>query len=407
MHVLFMAPNFPANQRQFVRALHGVGARVTGIGDVPADHLDSELKSWLHGYEHVPSLADEQAVTNAVRRVQGREWVDRLECTVEAIMLSTARVREATTIPGLSVDQVMLCRDKLVMKQYLRARGIPCARNAKVDTVEDARRFVAEVGYPVVVKPRDGAGAHGTARCDDAEGLERALAEMGLGHPRVFVTIEEFVSGHEGFYDTLTCNGEVVFEAVSHYYPGVLDAMRNRWISPYIVTTNRIDSPGYDELKVFGRKVIRELGLSTTPTHMEWFFGEKGLSFSEIGARPPGVRFWDLYCWANDMDLYTEWARAVVFGQAHPRPSRRYSAGLISIRPSQDGRISGYSGLDIVQKHCGRWLGEVHLPAIGQRTADVGAGYMAHGWLHVRHPDYDECRRILDFIGENLKIWAQ
>ena len=45
MHVLFMAPNFPANQRQFVRALHAVGARVTGIGDVPTDHLDAELKS--------------------------------------------------------------------------------------------------------------------------------------------------------------------------------------------------------------------------------------------------------------------------------------------------------------------------------------------------------------------------
>ncbi len=32
MHVLFMAPNFPVNQRFFVRALHQVGARVTGIG---------------------------------------------------------------------------------------------------------------------------------------------------------------------------------------------------------------------------------------------------------------------------------------------------------------------------------------------------------------------------------------
>ncbi|MFN7147459.1 MAG: ATPase, partial [Myxococcota bacterium] len=110
MHVLFVAPNFPANQRQFVRALHQVGARVTGIGDVPLDWLDPELKGWLHGYEHVPSLADENALANAVRRVQKREWVDRLECTIEAHMIPTARVREATTIPGLSVDQVMLCR---------------------------------------------------------------------------------------------------------------------------------------------------------------------------------------------------------------------------------------------------------------------------------------------------------
>lgn len=407
MHVLFMAPHFPANQREFVRALHAVGARVTGIGDAPAEYLDAELKSWLYGYEHVPNLADEGLLLNAVRRIQKREWVDRLECTVEAIMLTTARVREAATIPGLSVDQVLLCRDKFVMKQFLRERGVPCARNATIATVEDARTFCNEVGYPVILKPRDGAGAHDTYKCDDWEQVAAALPAMGIGNPRVFITGEEFVSGHEGFYDTLTCNGEIVFDAVSHYYPNVLDAMRNRWISPYILTTNRIEAEGYQELKQFGKKVIQELGLPTTPTHMEWFFGPKGLFFSEIGARPPGVRFWDLYCWANDMDLYVEWAKAVVFGACAPRPSRRYSAGLISIRPSQDGTVVGYSGLDEVRARCGQWLGEFHLPAVGQRTQDVGAGYMGHGWLHLRHPDYDECRRMLDFVGQTLKIWAR
>lgn len=407
MHVLFMAPNFPANQREFVRALHAVGARVTGIGDFPVEHLDAELKSWMIGYEHVPNLTDEEAVLGAVRRVQARGWVDRLECTIEALMLCAAHVRAASHIPGISVEQVVLCRDKFVMKQFLRERGIPCARNAAVNTAAEAVAFVQQVGFPVVVKPRDGAGAAGTTKCDDLAGLERALAEAGLGHPRAFVTIEEFVSGHEGFYDTLTVNGEVVFEAVSHYYPNVLDGMRNRWISPYIITTNRIAAEGYSDLKAFGKKVIRAMDLQTTPTHMEWFYGEKGLYFSEIGARPPGVRFWDLYCWANDMDLYVDWANAVVHGRANPRPSRNYSAGLISIRPNQAGRIVGYSGLDKVQQRCGRWLGEYHLPAIGQRTAEVGSGYMGNGWLHIRHPDYDECRRMLDFTGETLKIWAQ
>lgn len=407
MHVIFIAPHFPANQRQFVRALHAVGAGVTGIGDSPIEHLDGELKSWMVGYEYVPNLTDEGALLDAVRRIQRRGWVDRLECTVEALMLTTARVREATRIPGPSVDQILLCRDKFVMKQFLRERGIPCARNAAVNTYDEARAFADEVGYPLIVKPRDGAGASGTSKCSNYAELEAALRELGLGHPRVFATIEEFVSGHEGFYDTLTVNGEVVFEAVSHYYPNVLDGMRNRWISPYIITTNRVASEGYTELKVMGRKVIKALGLQTAPTHMEWFFGEKGLAFSEIGARPPGVRFWDIYCWANDLDLYVEWAKALCYGSCSPKPSRKYSAGLISVRPNQDGHIVGYSGLDRVQERCAGWLGDIHLPAIGSHTADVGSGYMGHAWLHVRHPDYDECRRMLDFIGETLKVWAK
>ena len=58
------------------------------------------------------------------------------------------------------------------------------------------------------------------------------------------MAIEEFVEGHEGFYDTLTVNGHVAHDFVSHYYPNVLEAMRTRWISPQIVATNRIHEPG-------------------------------------------------------------------------------------------------------------------------------------------------------------------
>jgi hypothetical protein len=152
--------------------------------------------------------------------------------------------------------------------------------------------------------------------------------------------------------------------------------------------------------------VVRELELSTSPTHMEWFYGPRGLSFSEIGARPPGCRMWDLYCYANDMDIYVEWARAVVHGQAQPRPSRKYSAGLISIRPSQDGQIKGYSGVEEMQRKYGQWVLEAHLPSPGGRTNDVGAGYLGHAWIWVRHPDYDQCRAMLDDIGATVKMWA-
>jgi hypothetical protein len=103
-----------------------------------------------------------------------------------------------------------------------------------------------------------------------------------VGAPGRSVAVEEFIEGHEGFYDTISIDGEIVHDFVTHYYPNVLDAMRHRWISPQFITTNRIDAPGYAELKQMGRQVNRALGIQTSPTHMEWFFGPKGLSFSEV-----------------------------------------------------------------------------------------------------------------------------
>ena len=47
MNVIFLEPGFPANQREFVRALASIGAHVIGVGDRPYEWLDDELKGWL------------------------------------------------------------------------------------------------------------------------------------------------------------------------------------------------------------------------------------------------------------------------------------------------------------------------------------------------------------------------
>ena len=58
MNVVLVEPFFPANQRQFARALAEAGATVIGIGEYGLDALDDELKGWLYHYERVPSVTD-------------------------------------------------------------------------------------------------------------------------------------------------------------------------------------------------------------------------------------------------------------------------------------------------------------------------------------------------------------
>jgi len=404
--VIFIEPSFPPNQREFVRALHAVGARVTGVGERPKEGLDEDLRRWLTHYEQVGNVCDEGELVRAVRFVQSKVRVDRLEATIEAHVMTAARVREKCGIPGTSVRTTWLCRDKPAMKEALREAGIPCARSIGTDSPDAVRAFAAEVGFPLILKPRDAAGASGTERVDDAGELERAMGRFGVGRGAA-VAVEEFILGHEGFYDTLTIGGEVVHDFASHYYPGVLEAMRQRWISPQIAITNRLDAaPAYQEVKRMGQRVIETLGIGTSATHMEWFFGEKGLKFSEIGCRPPGVRVWDLYSIANDMDLYVEWAMAVVHGKATRAASRSHATGMIALRPDRDGRISHYEGVDEIQARYGPWVIDAYLPPAGTPTQPVEAGYMANAWVRMKHPDYDELKRMLDEVGRTIRVRA-
>ncbi|MBA3619334.1 MAG: ATP-grasp domain-containing protein [Acidothermales bacterium] len=406
MNVIFVEPFFPANQRQFVRALAEVGANVVGIGESPREMLDEQLLSWMHHYERVPSVTDIHAMQVAVAWVQDKLWVDRLETTVEAHTLPVAQVREHCGIPGTSVRTAWLCRDKPSMKEVLRSAGVPTAASIAAERAEDVRDFSAQVGFPLILKPRAAAGAADTMQVDDPAQLEEALAVFGSSGVQS-IAVEEFVEGHEGFYDTLTVDGNVGHDFVSHYYPNVLEAMRTRWISPQFVATNRVDSvDDYLQLRELGHRVSEVLGIGTSATHMEWFFGPKGLRFSEIGCRPPGVGAWDLYSAGNELDVYREWAMAVVHGQTDRPATRRYAAGMLALRPDGDGRIAGYSGLEELRERYSRWIIDVHLPAEGSPTQPVEAGYMANAYVRLRHPDYDVLREMLDDIGRTVGVHA-
>lgn len=407
MNVIFVEPFFPRNQREFVRGLVQAGATVVAVGETPKEGLDDELKGWLFDYIHVPNVCDEGRMVEVVRFVQSKMWVDRLEATIEAHIMPVARVREACDIPGVSVKTSFLCRDKPAMKQVLREADVPCAQSIGSDDVGEILDFAGTTGYPLIVKPRDGAGASATFKVENDDQLRDALKKSHVGSGGS-VAVEEFIEGHEGFYDTITVNGEVVFEFITHYYPNVLEAMRHRWISPQFIATNRVDSVSeYAEVKQMGRRVIKALEIGTSATHMEWFFGPRGLKFSEIGCRPPGVKAWDLYNIGNDMDLYHQWALAATHGQTTATPSRRFSTGIVALRPDRDGHITGYSGAGEIQGRYGEWIADFHLPGEGTPTQGVEAGYMANAYIRMKHPDYDHLRSMLDDVGRTLKVHAQ
>src|SRR5262245_35457927 len=100
MNVIVVEPTFPYIKREFVRGRAESGATVVGIGERPKDWLDGQMKQWLFDYIQIRSVVDEEALEEAVKFVQGKMWVDRLEATVEAHIMPAAHVRERRGIPG-------------------------------------------------------------------------------------------------------------------------------------------------------------------------------------------------------------------------------------------------------------------------------------------------------------------
>ena len=404
-HVALVGADLFSAYHELARGLKEVGSVVTGIGFTPRSGLAAGLKPWLDEWIQVRDVADPAPLVDAARQAGRRRSLDRLETGDENLVLPTAQARERLGLPGLSVRTAHLCRDKPAMKEALRQAGLPCAESAAVASLGELEAFAERVGYPLILKPRGGLGGLGTFRAGGPGELLAAARKLGVDQGRS-AAVEEFVEGHEGFFDSIAIGGRPVHEFIAHYYPPVLPALADRRIAPQIAATNRVEGDGYAELRGIGRQVIAALGIDTAATHMEWFFGPKGLKVSEIGARPPGERIWDLYCVGNDMDVWREWAMAVVHGRAGARPSRRLATGSVQVRPDRDGRIAGYDGLHEVLERIRPYVWQHRLPKPGTPTDPLHKGYLNNVWFRLRHPDYDELRALLDFVGDRLRVRA-
>jgi hypothetical protein len=95
-----------------------------------------------------------------------------------------------------------------------------------------------------------------------------------------------------------------------------------------------------------------------------------------------------------------------VLGGVSASPSRRFASGIVALRPSQDGAISGYSGVEELHGQFGEWVIDAHLPSPGTPTQGVEAGYMANAYVRMRHPDYDVLHDMLDTVGRTLHVYA-
>ena len=404
MNILMISPGFPREMQFFTRGLREQGARVVGLGDQPEGALPAVAREHLSAYLHVDSFQDEEAVVQRVVDVATRIPLHRVECLWEPYLVLAARIRERLGLPGLTVQETIPFRDKEVMKRLLDAAGIRTPHHYSATTANGVVEAAETIGYPVVVKPIDGAGSESTHRVGSREELEGILPGL-RSVPEV--SVEEFVQGEDMTFDTLAVDGEILHESVATYIPRALDMKVNEWISPITLVYRELDQPELAPGREMGRRVLEALDFQTGYTHMEWYRTPSGEAvFGEIGARSPGAGLVDLINYASDIDTYAGWAECVVHGRFTQDAERKYNAAWIYKRARGQGRIQRYEGLEAILSEYGESIVEVDLNPIGAPRRDWRRQLVGDGLVVVRHPDLERTRRMAERIASHLHVVA-
>jgi formate-dependent phosphoribosylglycinamide formyltransferase (GAR transformylase) len=405
MRVLYLSPAFPPEMAGFCRGLAAVGAEVWGVGDSPATSLPDDVRRSLSRYLQVPSMLDEEDVHRRVLIALGPWRPDRVETNWEPVILLAARLRETLGVPGLHVAQTLPFRDKELMKERAIAAGLPCLQAVRARTAAEVWEHASSMGYPIILKPVAGAGSADTLRVEGPEELTAALAR--IGHLSE-VLIEPFVVGDEHTFETVCVDGKPMFFSVSTYEPNTLVARQNEWISPIIFCRRHLQVPELEDGIALGVGALSALGMGTGFTHFEWFRTPTGrVYFGEMACRAPGANMVDLMNYANDIDLYVEWARCIVHGRFEAPVTRPYASAIVFKRAIGQGRIRRVEGLDTFLNRYGQWVARVDLLPIGATRRDWRATFLSDGNLVVRHPEESICWALAREAASSIRLIAE
>jgi len=399
-NVIFAAPFPLETTMRFARAASRLpGVRLLGIAQKPPSGDDARIFSDM---VQVEDALDTNQLRQAAEVLIGRHGkIHRLLGILEPLQVQLAEVRRDLGITGTDPATADLFRDKARMKEELRRHGLPCARHRLIRTWADAESFVAEVGFPLVLKPPAGMGCKSTWRIRSLDELRDALRALHAGpdHPAL---AEEFLRGREFSFETITIGGEVMFQSCSRYFPTPLEVMETPWIQWVVVLPRDIDNPEYTDARELGVRAVKALGLETGFTHMEWFRrDDNSLAIGEIAARPPGAHIVLANSYAHDADMYRAWARAVV-DDAYDGPfERKYAVGVAFLRGIGHGRVIKVSGGEEASVKIGRHVVDSRLPSLGTMRSE---SYEGDGYVIVRDPDVEVVKAAMATAIETIRI---
>jgi biotin carboxylase len=398
---LFAAPILSENAARMVAAIVGLpGVRVGVISQAPLEDLPEPVRSQVSHWR-IPDVLDTAQLQDAVGQLEQRLGrVDRLFGAYEQLQVPLAEVREQRGIAGMRAEAARNFRDKARMKSLLREAGLPCARHRLVTEPAGAAAFARETGFPLIVKPPAGAGAQATTKVENLDALRAAVdvASPAAEHP---VLLEEYVSGDEHSFETVSIDGRAVWHSLTHYYPSPLEVLRNPWIQWCLILPREVEEPQYDDIRRAAFRALEVLGMGTGLTHMEWFRRPDGtIAISEVAARPPGAQITTVVSRAHDFDFVAAWARLMVF-EEFAAPPRKYAVGAAYLRGQGSGRVQAIHGLDQVQREIGSLVVDARLPTVGQTPT---GSYEGEGFIILRHPETAVVQRALHRLVSLVRV---
>jgi biotin carboxylase len=402
--VLLLLPTSTYRADAFLEAARTLGVEVTLGLERTAVLLDRPQYDWLSLNFSEPARSIE-AVLQYAR-----------ECPVHAVLgvddstvILAAQISEALGLPHNPVEAVTIAKNKFLMRERLRAHGVPVPHFSRYSIEDDPAAIAEHVRYPCVVKPLILSASCGVIRADTPQELTAAfrrvaglLHKLGMtaGQAGRELLVEDFVPGREVALEGLMADGALRVLAIFDKP----DPLNGPFFEETLyVTPSRLPSTVQADIGATTERAARAIGLCEGPIHTELRVNDHGVWLIEVAARSIGGRCSRTVRFAAGLSLETVILRQALRMDLPSLQRDGGAAGVMMLPIPQAGilrRVRGEQDARLVEG-----IEDVTITAeIGQTLVPLPEGTRYLGFVIARGSTADaveaalrEAHRRLDF----------
>ncbi|GAA4366768.1 carbamoyl-phosphate synthase large subunit [Agromyces bauzanensis] len=261
--VIGQAAEFDYSGTQACRVLREEGVRVILVNPNPATIMTD------------PGFADatyvEPITPEIIESIIIKERPDALLPTLggqtalnAAIALHDAGIlaEHGVELIGAKVEAIRKGEDRQLFKDLVVEAGAEVARSHVAKTLDEAKAFAEDLGYPLVVRPSFTMGGLGSGFAYTGEDLVRIVTQGLQNSPTTEVLLEESILGWKEYELELmrdTADNTVVVCSIENVDPVGVHTGDSITVAPALTLTDR----EYQRLRDIGIDIIRAVGVDT------------------------------------------------------------------------------------------------------------------------------------------------
>jgi biotin carboxylase len=359
----------------------------------------------------VVSTRDVSGAVEFARSIKESTGLDGVMTMASESAVTVAAVASAMGLPGLNPEAALKASQKIVRQRCFKDSGVPAPRFGAAASPAEAIELAGAIGWPVVVKPADGAGSRGVQKVGSPAEMGKAIEEIHRCSSTREFLIEEFLTGTEHSIEGIVLSGEIYWTGFSDRNYDKKEIYPPFFLEDGDTLPTILEADVVCDVKTVAAAAVRALGIDWGPVKGDILVDERGPRMLEMAARLSGDYFCNetvpLHNGVNVVEAVMALALGEPVDPAALQPKFNRGVALRYIWP-KPGKVVGIRGTDRARSmpgvHFFRWEPRWNDIAVGTVITRARSMGERVGSVMTSGRDRAEAMRLADEAVRTIEI---